>query len=72
MFSINASPLEISTLLQCDVWLNINLLGTFITILQMEREQMNHLLLLFSGYNHVSVFHSVIVNFFMLSSIKHS
>ena len=51
--------------------LNINLVGIFITILQMETEQMNHLLPLFSKYNHVSVFHSMIVNFFP-ANIKHS
>lgn len=64
MLCINATPLVILTLLQCAVCLNINLVGIFITILQMEREQMNHLLPLFSKYNHVSVFHLMIVNFF--------
>lgn len=72
MCYINASPLVILTLLQCSVWPNINLAGIFITILQMEREQMNHLLPLFSGYNHVSLFHSMIVNFFIPFNIKHS
>lgn len=38
MLCINATPLVILTLFHCTVCLNINLVGIFITILQMERE----------------------------------